>query len=475
MHAECRILLVADSELRIADLRQALGEELHVAEPLSGTEPEVFRLALDERLVLDELGLGLEGRWDLALIAMAGRGAEELLARSHALHEHCATLIAIVDEAAAVPAWKRRSRLDRLLTRPFTEGAFLALVESQLLLAMRQVPASIPDEAYLGFLGDLIEHACGVIRPVIGAEQPGGWSYPAVAAAFGFTIDERHLLERLRELGLLKRRVAHRLRRCPACAGQQLVLGEACPSCESIDYAYEAAPSSDGRPSRRLRCKACGAEADRALLLARCLDCEQACPPERTKEVLVHAYELTPQAEEAVASGRIAGYGLASALRNRLANLHSRSFFLAELANETSRWRTYGTPCSLLMIRLPGLEDLRTRDPERFARSADEAWRAVTAVLRKLDVACVWCEDTLAVLLPGSPIDGARLVARRLEQQLAALTGAQVAALSVGEGGADAMLRDALTLVGIAIDSPDEGFIVIEDADEAEAILDLKI
>ena len=35
-------------------------------------------------------------------------------------------------------------------------------------------------------------------------------------------------------------------------------------------------------------------------MLSRCLDCHHTCAPERTKELVVHAYELTAQAEEAV-------------------------------------------------------------------------------------------------------------------------------------------------------------------------------
>ncbi len=513
MRAECRILLVCDSEAVARDLRDELGGELHIAESLSGNEPEVFQLKLDEMIVAADDQLELPERYDLAIVAMSSGGAAQLLSSSHALHVRCTTMLVIADQAESGPApWKRRSRFDRCLIKPFTQGAFLDRVEQLLVVAMQRIPAVIPDDAYLAFLEDLLEDEHRVVAPVLAPEQGTGFCYPAVTAAFGFTIDDHNLLERLAEMGLCRRTIAHRMRKCPSCASHHLVFGEVCAACESADYRYEPmlkhracghvdtlarsrkgsglACAGCGHPllvqgadhdriENQYRCRACGTCAEKTLMLARCLDCHQTCTPERTKELVVHAYELTAQAEEAVASGRIAGYGLAAALRNHQASLHSRSYFLNELSREVSRYRSYGVPASLLLARLEGLEHLRTSAPERFAECADGAWSAVTAVLRKLDVACVWSEDVLAVLLPGTPAEGARLVAQRLEKQLASLRdlpAATVATVSASEAGADAMLRQALALVGVAIDSPDEAFIadelvVIED--DVEAVLDL--
>lgn len=479
MRAECRVLVIAENESVAGDLRRTLGDELTVVEALSPAEPEVFQLLFESVAPEGVAGIGAAGRYDLAIIALPGNGAETLLADG-ALRDAAATLIVVLDEPLRrPPAWRRRHRHDALLVRPFSETGLRSLVERQLLLALREVPAAIPDMAYLAFLGDLIGEGRTTIEPVLGDAHPDGVAYPAVAAAFGFTVDDRNLLERLSELGLCRRRVATRQRRCGACGGQSLSLGEVCPGCESTDYAYESVKDEGGVRQRRLVCRACGHRAERALLLARCLDCHRACPPERTREHVVHRYELTAQAEEAVASGRIAGFALANALRNQHAHLHSRAFFLAELAREAERHRAYGAPCSVLMVRLAGLESLPA---DRSGPAVQAAWRAVTGVLRKCDVACVWGEDSLAALLPGSPGEGARLVARRLEQQLTALAptvpSASVAATSIGEDGADGLMRDALGLVGIAIESPDEVFVddgslvVIED-DLAEAILDI--
>jgi hypothetical protein len=485
MRAECRLLLVADDELTIAELRAALGSELCLAEALGGAEPDAFQLRLDELRVDADAPVTVPSRYDLAVVALAGRGADELLARNHVLHERATALLAIVDDPGeGPPAWKRRSRSDRVLVRPFTELTLRAVVEQQLLLSLRATPAAIPDEAYLAFLGELLDHGHAAVSPEIGELHLAGFSYPTVASAFGLTIDAHNLLERLAELGLMRRRVAHRLRRCPSCSSHRLTMGEVCPACESTDYAYEPLPREAGieaaAPRRRVRCRACGSSSPQPWLLARCLDCRQACLPERTRELVVHAYEPTDRAEEAVAAGRIAGFGLAAALRSQHVNLHSRSFFLSELAREAARFQSYGSPCSLLMVRLPEVERLRRQSSERFRAAVESAWQAVSGLLRKLDVACVWSEDILAALLPGSPADGARLVARRLEAQLAALPGLGVpvvATVSSGEGGADAMLRDALALVGVAIDTPeerfaDDGVVVIEDGEE-ETVLDL--
>ncbi|MBA3710660.1 MAG: hypothetical protein H0W83_17785 [Planctomycetes bacterium] len=516
MRADCRVLLISDSDAAIGDLRQALGGELHITDSLSGNEPEIFSLELDEVVVVAGHALEIDEPYDLAIIALATTPPVEFLSTQDALRQRVTTMLLIVDEGPEpIHVWKQRSRYDRVLCRPFTDGVFLERVEQLLLQAMRKVPAVIPDEAYLAFLGDLLEREHRVVRPIVSPEHGAGFYYPSVASAFGFTVNDHSLLERLTELGLCRRRVALRMRRCAACASHQLAFGDVCAACESADYAYEPAlrhvtcghldtvarakrgdrlvcPKCDeamlttGRDYEPLagyhRCRTCGAVADKTATLVRCLDCGHASAPERTRELVLHEYELTAQAEEAVAAGTIGGFSLAVALRNFHASLHSRSYFLNELKREATRHRSYGIPASLVLVRLEGLDQANRSDERTFAAAAEGAWRAVMAILRKLDTACVWSEDVLAVLLPGTPADGARLVLQRLEAQLAALKpglpGSMVAAVTVTDEGPDAMLRHALGLVGIGIDSPDEdffgadeGIVVIEDG--GDVVLDL--
>ena len=217
---------------------------------------------------------------------MAGNGADELPRAATPCMSMPSTLLALVDETGA-SRHGGASRWDRLLVRPFTEGAFLALVEQQLLLAMRKVPASIPDESYPRLprrphRARLHAHPSGARRRASCQVLVPGRGRRLRASP----INDHHLLERLRgRWGLCERCVAHRLRRCPSCAGQQLVLGEVCLSCEDTDYAPRGRAVGRGRcaRARKVALPACGAEAERAPLLARCLDCEQRAVRETRK------------------------------------------------------------------------------------------------------------------------------------------------------------------------------------------------
>ncbi|MBA2479349.1 MAG: hypothetical protein H0V44_01705 [Planctomycetes bacterium] len=513
MRADCRILLISDSDIAIADLRQALGGELHITDSLSGNDAEIFSLVLDEMLVSGEDLIELDQPYDLAIVALSASPAAAFLSRNQILRQKATSRLIILDEGREpVPVWKQRSRYDRVLCRPFTDGVFLERVEQLLLLAMRKVPAVIPDDAFLAFLGDLLERDRTVVRPVVSPEHGAGFYYPTVASAFGFTVNDHGLLERLAELGLCRRRIAMRMRKCAACSSHQLAFGDACSGCGSPDYGYEqivhhrvcgfrdtVARAKRGgslvcpkceQPmaagdfeiiSDHYRCRSCEAVSDHSVSLARCLDCGNTTEPELTRELVLHEYELTPQAEEAVAAGTIGGFGLAGALRNFHASLHSRSYFLNELNREAGRFKSYGIPMSLVLVRLEGLDALAKGDQQRLAACAEGAWRAVLAILRKLDTACVWSDDVLAILLPGTPADGARLVVQSLEAQLGALKPhlpCTVAAGAVSDAGADALLRHTLGLVGIALETPDEvfiasdeGFVVIED--EGDVVLDI--
>jgi hypothetical protein len=515
MRADCRILLVSDSDIALADVRQGLGGELRVTDALSGNDPEIFSLLLDELLVRGDEPIAVSESYDLVIIALGAVPAPQFLARHQALRQKATGLLIIVDEGVdPVPIWQQRSRYDRVLCRPFTDGVFRERVEQQLLMAMRRVPAIIPDDAYVAFMGDLLERDRRVIRPVVSPEHGDGYYYPAVAAAFGFTVNDHALLERLADLGLCRRRIALRMRTCAACASHQLAIGDSCGACGSADYAYEpivhhlscghrdsVARAKQGaelvcpgcrQPMREgdhqvhaghYRCRGCGAVSARTTALIRCLDCGRASGIDATRELVVHDYEVTAQGEEAVAAGTIAGFGLSGVLRNVHASLHSRSYFLNELQREAGRYRSYGIPMSLVLVRLSGIEETSTAgDRERFAACAEGAWRAVMAILRKLDTACVWSGEVLAILLPGTPADGSRLIAQRLEAQLATLRPTlpafAVAAGSVTDEGADALLRHVLSLVGIAIETPDQtfppeadGFVVIEG--DGEAVIDI--
>jgi diguanylate cyclase (GGDEF)-like protein len=136
-----------------------------------------------------------------------------------------------------------------------------------------------------------------------------------------------------------------------------------------------------------------------------------------------------------------------------LTGLATRRVFEERLAQEAARARRYGTPLSLLIADVDGLKQINDRDGHR---AGDEALRAVAGAvarwLRATDVGARWGGDEFAVLAPSTSAADAvhlaeriRAVAERGEHGAAHITLSVGVAclLGAGEGGVEALLRDA--------------------------------
>jgi len=483
----CRVLLICDDDLAGAELRRVLGDEIVADQVLGQGRERRLALEIDEVVLRGTWEIGVrDHRYHLCIVATTGASPLLVLAGNPVLRANAGAVLYLVDAAFdAVAAAKDRRPADRVLPAPFTSQALRAEVERLLLGVVAAEPAMVDDGQYLDFLSSLVKAGQRSLRPLL-ATGGCGHGYPLVAHHFGPGSNQPGILERLVELGIARRVVAQRLRTCPACAGHQLVWGEVCVRCDSPDFAREtiihhfacahmdteAAYTLDGalvcpkcrktlrqigrdyeKPTGCYRCRACSFIATETRVHASCQSCQARSTPDQVSEVLLHSYELTAKADEVVRAKDLGGHHMASVLRNRETGLYAKSFFLYTLQRELDRRRRYATPVALVAVRAGFLAALRLTSLERYGDEVAAVWKAATGGLRNLDVPCVWEEGVLAILLPGTPLAGAEVVARRIEQAFAdhpdadgAAAVLALAAVEAGDGHADAeaLVNDAV-------------------------------
>jgi diguanylate cyclase (GGDEF)-like protein len=85
------------------------------------------------------------------------------------------------------------------------------------------------------------------------------------------------------------------------------------------------------------------------------------------------------------------------------------------LDDETARWRRYGTPVALVLIRILNFERIPRAKRQAFLRRAA---RLLLRNLRSIDIVARWkTPDTFALILPATKSDGARILSARLQAQ----------------------------------------------------------
>lgn len=102
---------------------------------------------------------------------------------------------------------------------------------------------------------------------------------------------------------------------------------------------------------------------------------------------------------------------------DHLTGLRNRRYFEERLAQEVARAARSGTPCSVLMM---DVDDFKRINDEYGHPTGDLVLRAVGDLLlhnqRSMDVSCRVGGDELAVILPGTGVEGAAAAQARLEQ-----------------------------------------------------------
>ncbi|MEK7271071.1 MAG: diguanylate cyclase [Planctomycetota bacterium] len=365
-----------------------------------------------------------------------------------------ACLYVIPDGSVGARAWAFRHGAMDVLAAPWLPSQLRSRIERIFVLHQRASHADIPEAELIGFLKACIAHGRKEIAPAIDPLLPMGHCYPEAMAVLGDAGSSAEALERLADEGLLSRSLVNRIRLCPVCDDHHLNYREVCPSCASIDIRGEEMihhfacghvnsigafrQESDlvcpkcratlrhigldyEKPGVHFVCAACKHIAAEPKVEAQCLWCGHISDPEQTIERPIWTYALTPLAASASAEGRLQGADLSALLRSRQTGLSTRQFFLHTLEREIQRSGRYREPLTLMLVRLESFDHVQREHAAHLDEFAHSVFQAVTRGLRTLDLTAVLEKDLLAVLLPGTAPEEARVVAERMEKQVAGL------------------------------------------------------
>jgi diguanylate cyclase (GGDEF)-like protein len=121
-----------------------------------------------------------------------------------------------------------------------------------------------------------------------------------------------------------------------------------------------------------------------------------------------------------------------------LTGLRNRTRFFEDLRREIAEARRYGSPLSLVVL---DVESLHTINAEQGYDAGDRLLLSIAEMLltrlRVSDIAARIGDDDFAVIVPQTPLDGARMMAKRVVETLGAHMRAGVATLDaeVTSGG----------------------------------------
>ncbi len=143
--------------------------------------------------------------------------------------------------------------------------------------------------------------------------------------------------------------------------------------------------------------------------------------------------------------------------RDALTSLAKEEVFNNVLWREFNRAVRYGEPLSVALFELRGIDAVRQ---QRGREAADRALQSVSSVLlqmiRETDLGARYGDDRLAVIMPGTPREGAQEFLSRFDRLLEESRGEigeAVSGVSIGSGAAsipDERIKTAPDLVKIA-------------------------
>jgi diguanylate cyclase (GGDEF)-like protein len=110
------------------------------------------------------------------------------------------------------------------------------------------------------------------------------------------------------------------------------------------------------------------------------------------------------------------------AVADEKTGLLARGSYLDCLLNESQRARTQGIPLALALLQIDGGPDLlRQQGEASFDRYMEQIGKAVQAIVRQTDLAIKYTSWALAVVLPDTPLSGARTFAEKLKKTASGL------------------------------------------------------
>ena len=267
----------------------------------------------------------------------------------------------------------------------------------------------------------LRKSGCSLLCPKPSTESACGYAYPDLRPLFPATPGEEipHL-ERLADEGYLEREFSDRILLCPHCSRFEIAVRESCPRCSSP----RTEPAA-GRSSPRGRCLGCGQVYEIPAYSCLCIPCGRSFQAEKAAGKTLHAYRPTARARAPslfaagpVAASAPAPVTFADVFLDTRVMVYSQRFFDETLARETVRAARHKRPLGLLLIEPDAADEFAARFGREAAVSRLRTIaEAVKGALRATDVPALVDHGTLALLLPETPLKGARIVAERIRMR----------------------------------------------------------
>lgn len=261
--------------------------------------------------------------------------------------------------------------------------------------------------------------------------------------------EEIKQLEYLADLGYLERQFFDRIHLC-ICERRQFAINfrEVCPHCASAhiditDMIHHYACGYTGAEPEfqdgiRYVCPKCASELrhigvdyekvatnyvctpcrhvfNEPDVSCRCLACAQIFGVERALVQTLHSYRLTSKGAVAAARGAIGGEASEGRLIDAELGVYSFSYFEERLVQEFAGAARYRRPLSIVALTLERLDDFEAAHGRQAAALVLRDFAALTREsLRDSDVAAVYDQTVLLLLLTDTSEAGARVAAERL-------------------------------------------------------------
>jgi diguanylate cyclase (GGDEF)-like protein len=111
------------------------------------------------------------------------------------------------------------------------------------------------------------------------------------------------------------------------------------------------------------------------------------------------------------------------AVADEKTGLLARGSYIDCLLRESQRARTQGIPLTLALLQIDGgPELLRQQGEGPFDRHMEQVGKAVQSIIRQTDLAIKYTSWALAVVLPDTPLSGARVFAEKMKKSVGALS-----------------------------------------------------
>ncbi|MFO8007740.1 MAG: response regulator [Candidatus Brocadiia bacterium] len=308
-------------------------------------------------------------------------------------------------------------------------------------------PTHAEEPEVVRFLAAVLEQRLPTVQPRYDPDVPLGYAYPTVQEKLELDGSEAlQLLEGLEAEGFLDARLADKVHLCPACGWHTLNFVEVCPRCRGIDIGLQqvihhfscayVGPISEFRqgvdlvcpkcdeqlrhmgldyekPSDTYVCNECRHVFTESEVEAHCLRCGHVTPAAEVRPTRVNAFTATRKADRAAQYGRLHGLDIHSVLFEDRSRTFRRDYLTFEIGREIYRARRYGTPLSLVLLSVEGIEEAAGEAASRL-EAESEVFEAVAEELRDLDVVSALQGGMAAVLLPETNLDAAVHVAERV-------------------------------------------------------------